>query len=275
VYFSSFVLVMAVFVWTMGVALRRGSRAVKFQIAAWLPIMAVGVVRVGSNLGVTATPVDVNFEQHFAIVAEILITALGVVDRFMVLRRQRDNAWFETRLLEDAIERDALTGLTNRRALEQRFAALRDEGFTTMGVIDLDHFKAINDTHGHATGDTVLRAVAEALAPDDDTLAVRYGGEEFVLLLRGHDAAERAERRRAAIPARVAAAVEGLDRVVTASMGLVEQAPEVAARRDFAALFAQCDRLLYEAKHNGRNRTMSERLQVFTERRRQPRKSAA
>ena len=58
-------------------------------------------------------------------------------------------------------------------------------------------------------------------------------------------------------------------------MGLVEQAPEVARKRDFAALFAHCDRLLYEAKHNGRNRTMSERLQVFAERRKIARKSAA
>ena len=67
----------------------------------------------------------------------------------------------------------------------------------------------------------------------------------------------------------------GLDRMVTASMGLVEQALEVGRNRDFAALFAHCDRLLYEAKHNGRNRTMSERLQVFTERRRRFRRKAA
>jgi diguanylate cyclase (GGDEF)-like protein len=144
-----------------------------------------------------------------------------------------------------------------------------------MAVIDLDHFKAINDTHGHATGDAVLCEVAAALAPDDNTLAVRYGGEEFILLLRGRDAAGRAERRRAAIPARVANAIPGLAQIVTASMGLVEQAPQVARTRDFAALFAHCDRLLYEAKHNGRNRTMSERLQAFAERRRRPRRSAA
>ena len=262
VYYLSFAPVLALFCWVMTVALWRGSRSVKFQIAAWLPFLAVGIVRVGSSLGGGA-PLELDLEQHFAIVAEILITALGVVDRFMVLRRQRDHALFETRELVAVVERDPLTGLTNRRALEQRYTALRDDGFTTMAVIDLDHFKAINDTHGHATGDAVLRAVAEALAPDDNTLAVRYGGEEFILLVRGRDATGRAERRRAAIPARVAAAVQGLDRVVTASMGLVEQAPQVAGKRDFAALFAHCDRLLYEAKHHGRNRTVSERLKTF------------
>ena len=61
---------------------------------------------------------------------------------------------------------------------------------------------------------------------------------------------------------------------VTASMGLVEQVPGFPAHRDFALLYAHCDRLLYEAKHNGRNRTASERLQSFAERRRRDRRRA-
>lgn len=270
-YFGGFIPVLAVFAWVMAVALRRGSRAARYQLAAWLPIMLVGLGRVMVNGFSTSTTFDAFWAQHLSIVAEVLIATLGVADRFMTLRIERDRARSQVLALASEATSDALTGLTNRRALQQRFAALRDDGFTTMGVIDLDHFKAINDTHGHATGDAVLRAVAAALAPDEDTVAVRYGGEEFILLLRGPDAAVRAERRRAAIPARVAATVRGLDRMVTASMGLVEQAPEVGRNRDFAALFAHCDRLLYEAKHNGRNRTMSERLQVFAERRRRSR----
>ena len=274
-YFGGFIPVLAVFTWVIAVGLSRGSRAARFQLFAWLPIMLTGLARIAFNAFSTSATLDAFWAQHLSIVAEVLVTTFGVADRYMTLRLERDRARSQVRALASEAERDALTGLTNRRALEQRFNALRDAGYTTMCVIDLDHFKAINDTHGHAAGDAVLRAVAEALAPDDDTLAVRYGGEEFVLLLSGPDAADRAERRRAAIPARVAAAVQGLDRVVTASMGLVEQAPEVARNRDFAALFAHCDRLLYEAKHNGRNRTMSERLQVFAERRKIARKSAA
>ena len=267
IYFGSFIPVLVVFAWILAVALRRRSRAAWFQLAAWAPIMMVGLSRVAVNAFSTSATLDAFWAQNIAVTIEVLIATFGVADRYMAMRIERDRARSQVRELASEAESDALTGLTNRRALQQRFAALRDAGFNTMGVIDLDHFKAINDTHGHATGDAVLRAVAAALAPDDDTVAVRYGGEEFILLLRGADAAERAERRRAAIPARVAAAVEGLDRVVTASMGLVEQAPEVACNRDFAALFAHCDRLLYEAKNNGRNRTMSERLQVFAERR--------
>ena len=132
-----------------------------------------------------------------------------------------------------------------------------------MAVIDLDHFKAINDAHGHATGDRVLKAVAEALQPSEDILAVRLGGEEFVLLLRGHDALHRAEQRRGAIPARVASQEPGLERLVTASMGLVECPPELDANTSFALFYARADRLLYEAKRGGRNRTVSERMSVF------------
>ena len=132
-----------------------------------------------------------------------------------------------------------------------------------MAVIDLDHFKAVNDTLGHATGDQVLRAVGAALVEDRDTKAIRLGGEEFMLLLRGKDAASRAERRRRAISARITSEVPGLDRVVTASMGLVEHDPGGSLKTDFAMLYSHCDRLLYEAKRLGRNRTMKERLTSF------------
>ena len=122
-----------------------------------------------------------------------------------------------------------------------------------------EHFKDINDTHGHAIGDAVLRAVAAALREDEDTIAVRMGGEEFLLMLRGERTTERAERRRQAIPSRVAKSMPGLDRLVTASMGVLEMAegdrpadPD-AAPPTFANAFARCDALLYEAKAQGRN----------------------
>ena len=77
---------------------------------------------------------------------------------------------------------DVLTGLLNRRAIETRFGELRAQGFTTMAVIDLDHFKEVNDVHGHQVGDRVLRTVGDLLAGrlrEVDTLG-RWGGEEFV-----------------------------------------------------------------------------------------------
>ncbi len=265
-YYGSYLPVMAVLGWTMAVAWTRGSRAVRFQLAAWLPLFLLSAFRIASILGATAAPLDLYLGQHVAIIAEILITGFGVVDRFMLMREQRDSALVETRILGEAVDRDPLTGLLNRRALEARFARYYQKGFRTVAVIDLDQFKLVNDRFGHDVGDKVLRAVAKALAPDDDTRAIRLGGEEFMLLLRGRDAAARAEQRRNAIPLRIAAEVPGLDRVVTASMGLVEQAAG-AVHADFPALYAHCDRLLYEAKRTGRNRTMAERLQNFTDRR--------
>ncbi|MGE3689978.1 MAG: GGDEF domain-containing protein [Novosphingobium sp.] len=132
----------------------------------------------------------------------------------------------------------------------------------------------MNDSFGHVTGDKVLKAVAEVLSPDKDALAARLGGEEFLILLRGKGAAARAEHLRELLPARIAATVPGLDRLVTASMGLVEMPPGGCMRCDFTTLFAHCDRLLYEAKNTGRNRTMRERMQQF-DRRRNRRAAAA
>lgn len=262
-YLASFLVPMALFAWTMGVALRRGSRAVNYQIAAWTPIMVTALVRIGSALGFADAPIEMLVAQHYAMGLEVIITSLGVFDRLLAIRHQRDLAVADLRIIEDRADRDPLTGLLNRRIIEKRFEQLQANGFRAMAVIDLDKFKSINDTFGHVVGDRVLRAAAEALSPDPDTLAIRLGGEEFLVLLRGKDAAGRAERRRQAIATRVAASVPGLDRVVTASMGFVEQPSEGTILADFPALYAHCDRLLYEAKHAGRNRTMREKMQSF------------
>ncbi len=167
----------------------------------------------------------------------------------MRIKRQRDHARFEADMLERLSQRDALTGLLNRRAIEQNFEKFRAEGYRTLAVLDLDHFKAINDVHGHAVGDAVLKAVAEALEADPQVHAFRLGGEEFVLLVRGEDAQAQAERRRQAIPAVVADAVPGLGRSVTASMGMTDALPNADAA--FAELYEQADRLLYDAKLAG------------------------
>ena len=89
------------------------------------------------------------------------------------------------------------------------------------------------------------------------------GGEEFLLILRGEDAQERVEARRQAIPARVAREVEGLDRLVTASVGFVELPQSGGERFAFNPTYAHIDRLLYEAKRAGRNRLVAEKLTVF------------
>lgn len=247
----------------MVAAWRAGSKVVGFLIVGWAPILLVGTWRIMSYLLPAMRPTEAIVIYQFALAIEVLVTALGIISRFVDVRHQRDEATARALELQGVADRDPLTGLTNRRTIEERFAGLFARGFRTMAVIDLDHFKGVNDTHGHATGDIVLRAAASALVDDRDTKAIRMGGEEFLLLLRGPDAGVRAERVRRAISSRIAADVPGLDRVVTASMGLVEHDTRGSLQIDFTSLYARCDQLLYEAKRLGRNRTMKEKVTGF------------
>ena len=154
---------------------------------------------------------------------------------------------------------DALTGVGNRAALEQTLAtelglANRHGNRFSLLLIDIDHFKRINDGHGHAAGDEALRSVArrlQELTRNSDAV-FRYGGEEFVILLRNTDvtsAAILAERLRAAIEC---APVRCNDTAlsVTISSGLTGFHEGASAD----ALLEQADRALYRAKQEGRNR---------------------
>ncbi len=154
---------------------------------------------------------------------------------------------------------DGLTGLLNRRAIEEAFADMQNQGQRCVLVmIDLDHFKAVNDTHSHAVGDAVLRRVASSLQVGMRTLdrLGRYGGEEFTLLLADLDPAagavvvERLRHRVAAID--WSALAVGL--AVTISAGMVG----VLRAERFEQAAARADRMLYEAKRLGRNRVVGE-----------------
>jgi len=264
-YFASWLPVVAVLGWCLSAAYRRDSRAVKFLIASWLPLILASLWQIGDAiLGNQSEPAGLFLAQRVAIGLEVLIGSIGIADRFIQLRRDRDDTQVLASEMARLAERDALTGLLNRRAIERRFAALRRGGFSTLALLDLDHFKAVNDRHGHTVGDNVLQAVAAALANERDVLAVRLGGEEFLLLLRGPQPAQRAEHLRQSITARVAGEVIGLDQPVTASMGLVEIPAAVIPDATFASIYARADGLLYQAKRAGRNRTVSERMTVFS-----------
>ncbi|ALJ15634.1 disks large protein 1 [Sphingopyxis macrogoltabida] len=253
IYTAGFAPILAIFIWSMIDALRRGSRAAKYQMVGWAPMVAVGLTRLVTGLLPSLESEDAMLLFYCGCVFEVMSTAMGVADRFMTLKKQRDRARTEAELLERLSERDSLTGLLNRRALEERYAEHRAEGFDTLAVLDLDHFKQINDTHGHVVGDAVLKAVATALQPTADVLAYRLGGEEFVLLLRSDNGFDLAERRRRAIPAMVAKAVSGLSGPVTASMGVSALASATLSEPGFRSQFERADKMLYQAKAAGRN----------------------
>lgn len=161
-----------------------------------------------------------------------------------------------------AAEHDHLTGLPNRRAFEgtlrEEVAKAQKEGQSlAVAFCDIDHFKVINDTHGHDTGDRVLKFVAGLLAKasDDQCHVARHGGEEFVMLFRGKTAAEACE------------AVDGV-RQDLSTRSLVNRAngermervsfsagvANVLAYDDPRAALKAADRALYLAKEHGRNR---------------------
>nr|WP_306300216.1 diguanylate cyclase [Erythrobacter sp. LQ02-29] len=247
-------------------ALWRRSRAAMFQAIGWFPLLAVAIARQSSFLIGGVSPIEIPSLFYLGCALEVLGTGLAVADRMITLRRQRDSALDHARSLEEIAVSDPLTGLLNRRGIEPRFADLREEGFDTMALIDLDRFKTVNDRFGHLTGDAVLVSCARALQPVGEgrnVIAVRMGGEEFMLLLRGPEAVRRAEALRQAITVRVARDVCDLDMPVTASMGLIEMPRDGMTAVGFNELYARADALLYEAKENGRNRAETEKLVLF------------
>lgn len=247
-------------------AVMRGSRSARYIAVAWLPVITASVERLLRGLAMHTGPSTLDQMLYVAVGIEVVVISLAIADRFLALRRERDAALTEAKMLEQISTRDSLTGLMNRRAIEARFDELLAQGFDTFALVDLDRFKAINDLHGHQVGDAALIACASALRAtgDRDAVAVRLGGEEFVVLLRGPRSLERAEALRQAIPMRIAKEVPGLDLPVTASMGVVMVAEANRHKMAFAEFYSRADALMYEAKASGRNRLAYERLTVFT-----------
>ena len=267
VYFFGYFPILALLIVVMVDAWRRGSRAARFLAIGWTPFLALGAVRITSYAITLTLPDATIWLMRVGAMWEILVTGLGVADRVLRIKRQRDEARREASALSGLANTDALTGLWNRHALNDRFASLRSSGYRTLALLDLDRFKNVNDGFGHAVGDDVLRALARRLRHADGGRceAFRIGGEEFVLLLAGPRAAERAEALRRAIPGAIAEAVPNLDRPITASMGVVDHPdadPDAPPVR-FASLYARADELLYEAKRLGRNRSLAERVTGF------------
>ncbi|WP_157936792.1 GGDEF domain-containing protein [Geodermatophilus chilensis] len=164
-------------------------------------------------------------------------------------------------LAEEAV-RDPLTGLHNRRHLDRVLVAdlarRPRTGQLSLLVLDVDHFKSVNDRFGHAAGDTVLTSVAATLSAAVRTgdTAARLGGEEFVLVLPGagrDQAVERAEQVRRQVAA-VRHVLDGDDVGITVSIG-VAVCP--ADGSDPAALLRAADQALYTAKATGRDRVVA------------------
>ncbi|HEY1545665.1 MAG TPA: diguanylate cyclase, partial [Xanthobacteraceae bacterium] len=193
---------------------------------------------------------------------ELLARVRTQVRKKRYTERLRDSVQMS---IEAAIT-DALTGLHNRRYMETHLATLVEQAHTrgkplTVLVLDIDFFKAVNDTHGHDAGDDVLREFAVRLKKSirGIDLACRLGGEEFVVVMPDTDmavatmVAERLRRRIAADPIPIAGGERKVE--VTISIGIAA----VAGAEDSAAnVLKRADLALYRAKRDGRNRVVAD-----------------
>jgi diguanylate cyclase (GGDEF)-like protein len=189
---------------------------------------------------------------------EVLLT----VERALEKKRLKDSNRRLLQELQHMSRRDPLTGVLNRRSLDEalgrEIARARRHGHAlSVMILDLDHFKQVNDTYGHPGGDEVLRAFARVVGSrlrEEDVL-YRYGGEEFLAVLPETDpqgALAAAERVVAAV-AETPVPVAGTRLRVTVSVGVAALSPSVA---DAAELVARADEALYAAKSGGRNRAV-------------------
>ena len=223
---------------------------------AWSFLLPIGTVLWSTfyDQGVTADDPRGMYLVLVACSLQILWLALASTREVFLVRQDRDLARASEAQLAKIAETDPLTGLLNRRGFIRRAEDHLSRGKPVSLVhLDLDHFKTINDVHGHQVGDGVLQAVATILLKSraiDGSVAGRLGGEEFGLLVKG-DAGRGvllAEHLRLLL-ANLPIAVEGVSLDVTASFGVAES----GGADSWNALYKNADDALYVAKLHGRN----------------------
>lgn len=184
-----------------------------------------------------------------------LLTGIGII-------RYQQEFVKNVRLLSTQATHDGLTGLLNRRSFDEVIKQVDTTKESALLMLDIDHFKSINDTYGHPAGDAVLKATADALKKTctvKETIA-RVGGEEFAVMVRDADlngAVEMAERVRAAIES-LKVKVDDDIITLTTSIGVATYPSQV---KSIADLYRLADEHLYIAKKLGRNQVCCERKQ--------------
>jgi diguanylate cyclase (GGDEF)-like protein len=231
-------------------AWRRGNRQAGFFLLSWVPLLALTMERVVQLIAGLPLPAWLEYGFPGSMAYAAVIITVGLADRTLQVRRERDEATHMAQF-------DPLTGVFNRRAIMERLRNAWHESTEPQAMLflDIDHFKQINDSRGHAAGDACLGAVTEAIRAElgEADRAGRYGGEEFLIFLRGNSArmavrvAERIVARAAAL--RVPAGDDLI--ALTVSIGVAVRDASVP---DVEALVEHADAAQYRAKSEGRNR---------------------
>lgn len=227
-------------------------------------LMKLGVNSAERTFSVSSVPIHDDKQKcrgvvvSFEDVTELDRKQKELRDALQSLKQSSEEIRQQNRELEWMATRDALTGCVNRRSFFKVFESQWDESRATgrllsVVMVDIDHFKSINDNHGHAMGDEVLRRVAAVVmkTAGENDVVCRYGGEEFSILMPDtslDDAELRAERVRLAVKSLQIAELK-----VTASLGVSASSQNPASAQD---MLDQADKCLYVAKRHGRNQVI-------------------
>lgn len=247
------------------IALARGSRAARILSLTWIVSTLAGAMRVAEANGLIHRNLLMDHSVLLTMAVNALIFALAVGTRVKTLADERDHARDGERLAKRLADIDPLTGLLNRRGLMTQ--AVRDgtRGPLRLLIVDVDHFKSINDNHGHDMGDDVLRDLARVLARRCARRGhvSRLGGEEFAVI---GPVGEFSPALALAILADVRQYRFAKGISVTVSIGMAEGTihPGMQGEADWSALYRRADTALYEAKSTGRNRVVDAALMETT-----------
>ncbi len=270
-------------------AIRHGYRPARLFLAAWTMLLLGTLLYAMVSFGLVAKTLVTEYGIQFGSAMEMILLSFALAYRYAALRSENENVVREaneqlernvsrrTAELSAALEqlaeansrlresnrRDVLTGMYNRRHFREVFEQLLQTAQETrqplgLMLIDLDHFKQVNDEHGHLAGDECLRALTrmlnQCLASETEALIARFGGEEFVVVLPGVgsprilDVAEKVRAHIARDPVHYA----GREIRITASIGVHTVPAGAVASAD--EVLHHADDALYSAKNAGRNR---------------------
>lgn len=233
------------------VALRNGSRSARVLLAAWALPCTIIVYRLCHSLNLLESSALANHAAVMAMSVQALLSSLAMALRIKQITEERDTARADERMARLLADVDPLTGLLNRRGLLDSTLAWQSREPLRLLLIDIDHFKLVNDTYGHDLGDGVLSELASVLARRAELRASigRLGGEEFALI---GTASELSPAMALALLADVRNTSFGNGIKITVSIGMA-QGP-VSNETDWLELYRQADMALYAAKAAGRNR---------------------
>jgi len=267
---------------------RQGSRLAGYYIAGWSAVIFAFIVYLASVFDLIPRNIFIEYATMLGAVAEVIIFSFALADRINIekkIRLQTQASLLETQQeinkkldirvkqrtqelevanakLHEMSFSDGLTGVKNRRYFDERVVeeykrAYREQSHIALLMIDIDHFKSINDTYGHQIGDdcliTVARALKETVKRPGDAIS-RYGGEEFSILLPGTDiegAGFVAEKVRKAIESLNFITVNQQKVTLTVSIGVAAFIPKL--RDNVENFIKKADQQLYVAKKEGRN----------------------